>query len=91
MIKVFTLNKNNKIEFTERQLRDLIKEAYDEGYAAGNGRTVTINYPSTTTPYWWYSTTSTTGNSNATITCDTSKLVDSSGITYTTATNTTVK
>ena len=89
MIKVFTLNKNNKIEFTERQLRDLIKEAYDEGYAAGSNRTVTINYPSTT-PHWWYSTTSTTGNSNATITCDTSKL-NSSNITYTTATDTTVK
>ena len=32
MIKVFTLNKNGKIELTEKELKELLDEAYWEGY-----------------------------------------------------------
>ena len=32
MIKVFTLNKNNKIEFTKDELQKLLDEAYWDGY-----------------------------------------------------------
>lgn len=32
MIKVFTLNKNNKIELTKQELQKLLDEAYWEGW-----------------------------------------------------------
>ena len=32
MIKVFTLNKNNKIELTKKELEDILNEAYWDGY-----------------------------------------------------------
>ena len=34
-IKVFTKNQNNKIEFTEKELRKLLDEIYSEGYSEG--------------------------------------------------------
>lgn len=36
-IKVFTLNKEGKIEFTKEQLEQLLNETYNEGYADGGG------------------------------------------------------
>lgn len=45
MIKVFTLNKNGKIELTKKQLENLLNEAYYQG----KGYTTTWTY---TTPYY---------------------------------------
>lgn len=36
MIKVFTLNKNNKIELTKKELEDLLYESFWEGYSRSN-------------------------------------------------------
>ena len=41
MIKVFTLNKNNKIELTKQELQKLLDESYWEGR-------------NSTSPYWTY-------------------------------------
>lgn len=43
MIKVFTKNKKGKIELTEEELDDLLKEAYDEGHT--EGRRVSTYFP----------------------------------------------
>ena len=61
MIKVFTTNKNGKIELTKDELKNLLDEAYWEGYRA-NSSTYIYNTPSWT-PYKWSVTTAT----NATI------------------------
>ncbi len=42
MIKVFTLNKNKKIELTKQELEQLLNESYWEGY---NSKKIT---------YWTY-------------------------------------
>ena len=47
MIKVFTLNKNKKIELTKDELEKLLDDSYWEGYRANNG---TYVYHS---PNWW--------------------------------------
>ena len=36
MIKVFTTNKNGKIELTKEELKNLLDEAYWDGYRANN-------------------------------------------------------
>ena len=36
MIKVFTLNKNGKIELTKKELEQLLNESYWEGYRSRN-------------------------------------------------------
>lgn len=36
MIKVFTLNKNGKIELTEKELQQLLDNVYWEGYRNNN-------------------------------------------------------
>ena len=53
MIKVFTLNKNGKIELTKKELEQLLNESYWEGYRNNN------NYWTYTspTPYKWCSNT----------------------------------
>ena len=58
MIKVFTTDKNGKIVLSGKELKELLDEAYWEGYRANN-RTWTY-----TTPSWtpFYYTTSTSGN-----------------------------
>lgn len=48
MIKVFTTNKNNKIELTKEELKELLDEAYWEGYKA-NSHSWTYTTP---TPSW---------------------------------------
>ena len=57
MIKVFTTNKNGKIELTKDELKALLDEAYWDGYRANNN-TYVYNTP-TWNPYQWYSTTAT--------------------------------
>ena len=44
MVKVFTLNKNGKIEFTKEELENLLNETWNDGY-----------YHHGT--YWWQSPT----------------------------------
>lgn len=48
-IRVFTLNKNNKIELTEDELKKLLDESYQDG--RNDARTATISTPSY--PYWY--------------------------------------
>lgn len=59
-------NKNNKLEFTKKEIEDLIEKAYQEGYRQGfdNGKQTTCIG---TTPYWTnpvITTTRTTPNPN---------------------------
>ena len=54
MIKVFTTNKNGKIELTKEELKQLLDEAYWEGYR-NNSTTWIYNTPSWS-PYTWTST-----------------------------------
>lgn len=56
MIKVFTTNKDGKIELTKDELKGLLDEAYREGYRA-NCSTYTYCTPNYT-PYCWTTTTS---------------------------------
>lgn len=48
-VKVFHLNKNDKIEFTaqelEKLLNDTYKDGYNEGYNEGTSRTFTWSQP----------------------------------------------
>lgn len=57
MIKVFTLNKNGKIELTEKELKQLLDNVYWEGYRDNNK---SWTYTPLTYPY--YSTTTTTNS-----------------------------
>lgn len=59
MIKIFTLNKNNKIELTEKELKALLDEAYWEGYRNGSNTTWTYTSPSYDKWSPYYSTTCT--------------------------------
>lgn len=54
MIKVFTTNRNNKIELTKEELKEILDEAYWEGYKA-NSHNWTYTTPSWT-PYQWTTT-----------------------------------
>ena len=63
MIKVFTLNKNNKIELTEKELKQILDEAYWEGYHNGSHTTYTYTSPSILTPYYY--TTCTNGTTGS--------------------------
>ena len=56
-IRVFTLNKNNKIELTEDELKKLLDESYQDG--KNDARTTTISTPSY--PCWYDSATNITG------------------------------
>ena len=61
--KIFTKNENGKVEFTEKELKTLLDEIYNEGYNDGKSRSYIY-----TTPYYvnpWYKTYCTT-NSTAT-------------------------
>ena len=46
--KTFVKNENGKIEFTEKELSEVLDEIYRDGYEAGKGREI-YTY---TTPYW---------------------------------------
>ncbi len=59
MIKVFTTNKDGKIELTKEELKNLLDEAYWDGWKANSG---TFTYHS---PYIWTNTTSNTWTLNA--------------------------
>ena len=65
MIKVFTVNKNGKIELTEKELRKLLDDVYWEGYR-DNNHTWPYSTP-LTYPYYQYAGDITTASSTATI------------------------
>lgn len=69
MIKVFTVNKDNKIELTKEELKALLDEAYWDGYKS-NSHTYVYSSP-VWEPYKWTITTagSTCGKTDTTITC----------------------
>lgn len=60
MIKIFTLNKDGKIELTEKELKQLLDNVYWEGYRDNNKSSWTYTTPLT---YPYYSTISTTADS----------------------------
>lgn len=52
MIKIFTLNKNGKIELTKKELEQILNESYWEGYRNSYSNSVwTYHSPSVTNPY----------------------------------------
>ena len=55
MIKIFTLNKNGKIELTEKELKQLLDSVYWEGYR-DNNKSWTYTTP-LTYPYYTNTTT----------------------------------
>ena len=57
-IKVFTTDQKGYITLTQKELQDLLNEAYWEGYHEGEKPIPT--YPIRPSPYYW--TTTTTGN-----------------------------
>lgn len=76
MVKVFTPNKNGKIEFTKKELEKLLDEVWKDGY---NSNT---NY--TWRSPWWY------GNGYSYVSCTNSTdtaTAPSSSITYATSDN----
>ena len=60
MIKVFTLNKNGKIELTKQELKQLLNESYWEGYTKKS-------YWTYTSPYFTTSSTATDASNSYTI------------------------
>ena len=49
-VKIFTLNENNKIEFTQKELEKLLDEVYEDGVADGKkSNYFYYRYPYTTT------------------------------------------
>ena len=59
MIKVFTLNKNGKIELTKKELEQLLNESYWEGYR-NNNNYWTYTSPNVINYKDWYTATSRT-------------------------------
>lgn len=57
-IKVFTTDQKGYITLTQKELQELLDEAYWEGYNEGNRPIST--YPNRPNPYYW--TTATNGN-----------------------------
>ena len=85
IIKIFTVNKNNKIELTKEELKEMLDEAYWEGFKNNlGGTTYTYTTPNWTgTPY-----TITTCGSNISIE---SKPIKTGEFVYTTADTSTPK
>lgn len=65
-IKCFCKNKNNKIELTEQELKELLDEVYKYGYNEGNEKTYWYTSPTgnPTKPWWYEITTSTSTDTN---------------------------
>lgn len=64
MVKVFTTNKNGKIEFTKEELENILNEVWNDGY--NRHGTYWWSSPTISTPY--YSTSAT--KDNITISCN---------------------
>ena len=71
--KFFTKNSKGKVEFTEKELKKLLDEIYNEGYRDGRAsKTYTYTTPwypyYTNTPYYTWTTTATsTGDNTITV------------------------
>lgn len=79
MIKVFTTNKNGKIELTKDELKALLDEAYWDGYKA-NSTTYVYRTPAWQ-PYIWNYTTSGTSNT-FTLSNNATESITVSGVDY---------
>lgn len=53
MVKVFTKNKQGKIEFTEAELKKLLDEVYWDGYHDGSKTTYVYTEPYSINNWWW--------------------------------------
>jgi hypothetical protein len=62
-VKVFTKNQNDKIEFTEDELRNLLDEIYNEGYLDGRKNNYIYTTPYTHTYPYTIRSTSTSATS----------------------------
>lgn len=47
---IVKLNEKGKIELTEKELKELLKQAYSNGYAYGNNKTIIWPTPNTDVP-----------------------------------------
>ena len=54
--KIFTKNEKGKIEFTEKELKALLDEIYNEGYNDGKSRSYIYTTPYISKPWWQYGT-----------------------------------
>lgn len=63
--KVFTKNEKDKIEFTEKELKALLDEIYNEGYNDGKNRSYVYTTPYTLQPWSQYRTWCTTDSTVA--------------------------
>ena len=68
IVKTFTRNKNNKIEFTGEELKELLDEVYRDGYK--DGKEDNITYYTYCTPKWspepWWTYVTCNDSSNTT-------------------------
>lgn len=78
MIKVFTTNKNGKIELSKDELKKLLDEAYWDGYRA-NSNMYVYNSPSVWSPYKWEVTCSNATLRSSDITNGTASTVNTVG------------
>lgn len=60
--KVYTVNSNNKIEFTKEELEKALQKAYEDGYSDGKTSALTISYGKN---YWSAAVYDTTTNTTA--------------------------
>lgn len=79
MIKVFTLNKNGKIELTKTELEQLLNESYWEGYRSYNSWTYSSPSPCPPTITYkdWQTTINTATNKPYTFSTDSISSTDS--------------
>lgn len=70
MIKIFTRDSDGKVSLTPEELKDLLDEAYWEGYKA-NCKTVTYTIPNWTPYVWNGSSITLTTNASGTESTDT--------------------
>lgn len=68
MVRVFTKNRNDKIELTETELKELLDEAYWEGYRSNSN----VVYTYTTPNYWHWPYNITSDASSTTVTFNSS-------------------
>ena len=79
MYKVFTVNKNGKIELTKEELQKLLDDSYWEGYRANTG-TYVYTSPSWK-PWSWTYYSNTTGDTFSTSLNSANVTIDASSVT----------
>ena len=76
MIKIFTMNKNGKIELSKEELQKLLDDSYWEGYRASSGTIYTYHSPTIGSP--WTITCNTATNTATANTIDLNTVTTSS-------------